>query len=270
MGAVIRTRRLFQVFAPRRSGHHAVMWWIVSQIQPPWQRLNNRRLPLVIDPVREGRKKRYDYDRSPLLNALMVNYEDADPFQLERLSRQPRQPLVRGIEAERTQYLVILRDPFNNLASKRRANPERGLEAARREVDVWKRLAREYLGITDYLPNKEVISFNDWFTSRAYRLRIAERLELDFDDDHPDAQKALKAVPGTFGVSRFDHRKYNGRAQQMDVLNRWKLLQGDPLFLRLLRDPELLALSDRIFRLPGIESLLDLIAREGPLLPEKK
>ncbi len=252
MRETIRAKRLFHVFAPRRSGHHAIMGWILAQLQPHTKHLNNRRMPVVL-----RRVNWYDYARRPVLNALMINYEDKDPAIVYDLSYKMWKPVVRGLDAEKTQYLVVLRDPYNNLASKRRANPERGMEAARREARVWKSLAREFLGITNYLPNKTAISYNRWFAERAYRRQLSRRLELDFNDECDEAEEALLAVPGRRrGESQFDGRRYDGTAQQMDVLNRWRLLEDDPVYVEQFRDKELILLADRIFQVEGIESLL--------------
>jgi hypothetical protein len=190
------------------------------------------------------------------VNAVIANFEDKCPSAAYRLACQESTPIVQGLEADETRFVVILRDPFNNLASKRRARPERGLGAARREAGVWIELAREYLGVTNYLPNKVVINFNRWFTDETYRSQISRQLNLDFDASHPEAQKARLAVPRGDGRSQFDGESYDGRANGMDVLNRWKAFRDDPEFLQLFQHQELIALSDRIFTVEGIDSLL--------------
>jgi hypothetical protein len=182
-----------------------------------------------------------------------MNYEDKAPAELERCNGVAG--LVRGADAQDVACILILRDPFNNLASKRAANPERGLEAGRKEVALWKALAKEYLGETSYLPGKICVSFNQWFSDAAYRDQLSHSLGMDHPADSPRALAALQKVPA-IGRSRFDGLKYNGSAQQMGVLDRWRQRLDDPIFLEILQDEELLSLSGRIFSLPEAEARL--------------
>jgi len=113
-------------------------------------------------------------------------------------------------------------------------------------------LAREYLGETNYLPDKICINFNRWFSDALYRDQNSRALELDYPADSPRALAALQSVP-LVGRSQFDDRSYHGNAQQMDVLERWRQRLDDPVFLELLRDEELLGLSRQIFDMPFAE-----------------
>jgi len=242
--------RLFHVFSARRSGQHAIMRWLAAQMRPITFRLNMCNIPHTIGPYACGKL-------GPVapqsFRALLMNYEDTAPAVLQRCGGVAG--LVEGVTAQDVTCILILRDPFNNLASKRAANPERALEAGRKEADLWKAMAEEYLGETNYLPHKFCISFNQWFSDAAYREQLSASLGLDYPADSPQALAALQKVP-VIGRSQFDGRKYHGSAQQMDVLDRWRQSLDDPIFAELLRDEELLALSARIFQMPEVDTWL--------------
>ncbi len=58
------------------------------------------------------------------------------------------------------------------------------------------------------------------------------------------------------GKGTFDGMKYDDKAREMRVFERRKKYQDDPIFLSLLKDDELFALSERIFGyMPGTEML---------------
>lgn len=259
----IRTIRLFHFFAARRSGQHAIIGWLQSLMQCNNDRINNCSLPYNFKASSHRRLR----STSVPDRALILNYEDKEPQKLEGLHDSGK-PIVTGIEGAETTYVLVLRDPFNNLASKRRANPERDLDYARRELELWKSHAREYLGETCYLPSAVRINFNKWFADAAYRARLSTELKTDLPADTPAANAALQFVPAT-GQSQFDGRRFLGRAQSMDVLHRWKQLRDDPIYMEAIRDRELIELSARIFNLDGIHELLNGIdftaARSGEI-----
>lgn len=188
-----------------------------------------------------------------------MNYEDRSPSLVSQL-RQAEIPLASAIEADETTVVMVLRDPYNNLASKRQANPDRDRQSLQAELETWKAHAREFLGLTDHLRIDVRISYNDWFSNAAYRAELALRLETDYPADAPSATSALNSVPNV-GQSTFDRRSFNGRAQDMDVLNRWKRQLHDSDYLALFRDEETIELANRIFRIDGVDELLRIAHR---------
>lgn len=115
-----------------------------------------------------------------------------------------------------------------------------------RAREQWKAYAHEFLGETNYLPDRVSVSYNDWFSSTEYRRSLSNRLQVKFND------KGLQLVArhgpnGWNELESFDGLKYDGAAQQMKVLERWRNYQDDPFFHELVLDPELLDLSVRIF-----------------------
>ena len=85
------------------------------------------------------------------------------------------------------------------------------------------------------------INFNAWFVSQDYRKNLSKSLGLKFND------KGLNIVPETGEGSSFDHRKFDGKAQKMKILDRWKVLKDKSGFRSLFRDPEIWKLSEKIF-----------------------
>ena len=88
---------------------------------------------------------------------------------------------------------------------------------------LWKAYAQEFLGITNYLENKICINFNQWFLSEEYRKKISEKFGFQFDD-------TLKNIISTVGSgSSFDKFNFVENANEMKVLERWKIFSGNRL-----------------------------------------
>ena len=116
---------------------------------------------------------------------------------------------------------------------------------------MWKTHAREFLGETDYLGKKILLKYNDWFRDAAYRAGIAEALGTDLPATHPAGERALAGVPWN-GKSQFDRRRFDGGAQEMKVLERWKEMTEDPVYGDVFADEELTVLARRLFDLEEI------------------
>ena len=260
-----------RAFALRRSGHHAVLRWILEQAGGwrwflndcagegnPFEtciRVNSE----VTAP--DGRPAHPPWEREAegrlsKKGLLAYNYEDQD---FRRVA--PRLDVRREAwvgRSRRRHDLLILRDPFNLFASKLRwfygQQHRPTLDELRTSVRLWKAYAEEFLGETHHLPNKVPISYNAWFADQTYRAGLAERLGLPFSDR--GLNQVARWGPALWGDS-FDGLAYDGRAQDMDVLERWKRFRDDDLYLSLVVDERLLALSERIFgEVPGVRALL--------------
>jgi hypothetical protein len=143
-----------------------------------------------------------------------------------------------GPSAERRD-LLILRDPFNLLASRIKSGV--GAAPPRRALQIWKQHARQFLGERRYLPRSPVpIAYNAWFQSKSHRRRVAEELGLRFTD------AALREVANTAGGSSFDGLRLRRRASQMRVLDRWREMAHDDAYRRLF-DAETVRLAEAIF-----------------------
>ena len=260
--------RTLYVCAPRRSGHHAVMHWIMVNSAGPICFLNNcapqtnpytagrvfdHRLPAGLDlqAEREGRWARK--------SLLICSYESRD---LERVY-QPDfdDAMSRWLGPSlNTANLLILRDPFNLIASMYRwvvqgTRWRPPLEALTALPALWKAYAKEFLEVTSLVPSPVVrISFNRWFSDAEYRRTLANILGISAADEGRD--EVAHWGPNVWGDS-FDNMAYNGRATEMKVLERWRQVADEPLYRSLVSDPELFELSTAIFgALPGTEQLM--------------
>lgn len=72
---MIRTRLLVHVGAARRSGQHAVIWWLRSLMHGPHLRFNNCKVPYT--PRKPDRAAIQEMGDEPL-NGLFINYEDKE------------------------------------------------------------------------------------------------------------------------------------------------------------------------------------------------
>jgi hypothetical protein len=242
-----------RVVGMSRSGNHAIINWILAQspgrtcflncaepghnpfatARPRTPELPGWRAPydgFDVEAERAGRLSRKDL--------LVHSYEDTFLGPFRKPENEERHEEWVGRSARRID-LLILRDPRNLFAS-RLASGYGWLEdelVAR----IWAQHAREFLGLRRNLHQERLmVSYNEWVASRSYRQQVAEALGLEFDD------RAAHKVPAAAGGSSFDGTAYDGRAEQMPVLQRWHTFIADPRFHRLLT-PQIQELSNRIF-----------------------
>lgn len=221
-----------RVIAVKRSGQHGIINWLLAQ-KPLCGNtvfLNNETLGAP----------------TPCMGAeeiLLSSYEDTD------ISTEDEE-LRLQTEAKELFYVLVMRDPFNLFASRlvwpwgKVVSKHLNRDNIGTLVRLWKVHAREYLGYTDYLPNKLCVSFNDWFKSKRYRRQLAKRFGLEFSDT------GLNIVTSHGAGSSFDGIEFDGKAQQMAVLRRYKKVESNPMYNAVfMEDEELMALSDAIFKL---------------------
>ncbi len=158
-------------------------------------------------------------------HCLMVSVQDFDLRKLKRfgdviLNRE--ETLGRS---DRRITVLVLRDPFNLLAS-RLAKPAPLLDLLEpwEVLDAWEVYAEEFIGATSFLDSKVTVNFNSWFLDREYRQTVALQLGFPFTD------AGINIVPKAGGGSSFDLLHYDGRASQMRVLDRWRHYQNDARF----------------------------------------
>jgi hypothetical protein len=153
--------------------------------------------------------------------------------------------------------VLILRDPFNLLASvlrsRRQDNSLAGAPAVERARRIWKAYAREFVGRSSFFRNPTLVSYNEWFVSEDTRRALADRLGLTSADQ--GLEKVAEWGPAAWGAS-FDGLSKDGRASQMGVLERWKQYAEDPVYVSQFQDDELWDLSEIIFgEISGTQSL---------------
>jgi hypothetical protein len=231
-----------RVLAMRRSGHHAVIHWLLCQAAGPALFLNDvsrdergrlrgnrfsRYLHLPEEEV--ARDRAGDWVAKELL---VWNLEDRGVTELADFCRRTS---GRGASGQ-VRHLVVVRDPWNWLASRFRAEPGDPLDGGA-ALARWKEQVRECLGRTAVLPDRLVVSFNRWVADAAYRRALAVELGLAFDDaGFREVEWPGGSSFGSEGV----------RADNAVVLSRWRESAADPLF-RTAFDLETVELAEAFF-----------------------
>ena len=251
-----------RIIGMSRSGNHAVIHWITRQIRGRYCFLNcaePKTNPFLTARPLNAEERTYEANYAVDLAAeqagqfsrkdyLLHSYEDAFLGMVRSPAFEDHHDDWVGRSARRVDVL-ILRDPFNLFASRRKA--QYALVTAHTARRIWKQHAREFVEGPRYLGSDRVlIRYNRWARDREYRREIARQLGLAFTD------AGARAVPEVGAGSSFDGTQHDGQAHRMDVLGRWRHFQDDPRYLDLIDDPDLLALSEEVFgRIPGTEAL---------------
>lgn len=193
--------KLIQVWSLRRSGAHGVVEWLSPQLS-----VQDKELVLFYNNASEPKTR-----LTGAANAL-VGLEDKIP------------------ERAAGKNLMVIRDPYNLIASRynkwkgnkqgyRYAEPDP--EDLLRDIQLWK----DFVAATYALegPDSRAVVFENWFRHEDYRRELSEWLGLEFTD------VGLNKVNKAYG-STFDGFEYDGKAQQMDVLFRYRAIESNPYF----------------------------------------
>lgn len=243
----IVNQKEIRILGLQRTGNHAIIVWIRGQHPEYSWHLNHP--PSGQNPY----QSLYSHFKKPKLyqeargnftpkSLLLLTYEDRTLREVCSPKFEKFHDVYVGISASRFD-LLILRDPFNLMASRIQSNISRMSDrSARKAIQLWKTYAREFLGETKFLTqNKVCINFNQWHCSWEYRKKIAEELGLEFTDT------GRERIKGYGGGSSFDKRDLDGRASELKVLNRWQTFEEVESFWQLFRDEELIDYTKRIF-----------------------
>jgi hypothetical protein len=272
---MLKSKNVILVHGMSRAGQHPIIDWVYNQFDDDRLFLNYM---FISDPLFFERRsqyyfngKKYFYKINPnwekynVLEEKLKEFESETPEVLDQIDSSKMNLLMMNFENVNlygsrgkinefnTQFelisnfknLLVVRDIFNYLASKikmgRYFHPKENIEA-------WKTHAREYLGETDHLVNKTIVNFNQWTNDQNYRKIKSE--ELGCDTFLPEWNQ----VSSFGGGSSFNFLSYKENANKMAVLERWEEYQNNEQYRELLKDKELLKLSDSIFgHIPGTE-----------------
>ena len=247
------------VFSIRRGGGHPVINWICRQLPGFTVHYNNifkaggdpyKRSTHIINyqdggageemyntTFRQRRRIIAETVRPPEQDSdhVVHTYEDFQLRYLKSHGYYDRFEDVRPIE------VLILRDPYNCSAS-------RIISRRHAFLNRWVWYAREFVGETDLLKfDKRPINYNSWFMSRKYRDSwLLENFGLENHDWGVDE------VSGMGNGSSFSGQTFDGQAQRMDVLNRWKEigLENNKTFRREMREnPKAREFAKKIFHM---------------------
>jgi hypothetical protein len=211
--------RRINIFSLRRSGHHAIIEWVIPILGGNVSHQND------VPRIPEGLRDDYRIIYGDGAEVLIHNYEDVD---------------FRDYH-ESGECWFVLRDVHNTFASRLKVDGMYDWWVPWKcdDVELWKVYCREFAGKTNF-SNALFINYNLWFADRSYRVSLADQIGGKFTDE------ALELVGQHGNGSSFDFRKYNGRAQQMQTTQRWKYFTEDLNYWNLF-DEESIELSSSVF-----------------------
>lgn len=154
---------------------------------------------------------------------------------------------INGAEefSEKQHYFIVLRSPYNHLASLIKWKGQWGM--SKRFAKCWVAFAKECVGETDIIPHpKTVILYDKWFTDEEYRRQIVEKAGIGPLNDRTLGQ-VMRIGAGRRWGSSFDSMEYKHDAQKMDVLNRWKAYEDNEFFIKIMGNKALRNLSEQLF-----------------------
>ncbi|MDB5181920.1 MAG: hypothetical protein JWP13_683 [Candidatus Saccharibacteria bacterium] len=215
---------------PRRSGNHAVLGWIMANAEQ--NGISTEHFNDIHDALMEPPKEPVYGDAALQPSAdkqlTIYSYQDINVEDIPTVGFYTAAP-------ETKQTVRIVRDLPNLIASRiamyddldRRGLSHRSVRKIPLEAvtDMWVGYARDYVERSD--PRAGSVNFPLWFQSREYRDEVFDTLGLG---DNQDA--GLNNVADFGFGSSFDYRNFDGRAQEMGVLERWRKYEGTPIFER--------------------------------------
>lgn len=225
--------RLYETFFIPRSGHTAVCQWMINQ---PEGRACSVRREAFVNGKMVAEKMPADWKAKQ--HAIMMCWYDS----LKIVDIQ--EP---GITV---QPVVIIRSFENWLASVMR---DPGGQEILPGAYFWEDLALAMLFKDDVYTS---IVFDLWFQSKEYRAKVATRLGMPFSDN---------GLNRMFERSSFQSLvEYRFKGQELDVLNRWKVVKDEPVYA-VFKDmhAELRSLIEPFFNINTTEEQLAEIRKEA-------
>jgi hypothetical protein len=266
------------VFGIKRCGNHPIIHWLIEQMgkhvvhlndvtsKSPYdscEEINVKGLPLYQS--RLTRKGIKNLCRQLLRNLDVVEYSKKDKGVNWHAIRffTPKDCLIISYEntffncnayteflkehdnyagySEQSYRTVVLRDAYNLFASLLCA-PFVTTKEIVRCIELYKQYAKIFLDIDrQKMLNIICINFNEWFDNPNYRIQLARQFGMDNNGE------PFQRVHSIGGGSSFNGMLKDGKAQEMNVLERWKVYRKDPSYRAIFRDTNLAELSDAIF-----------------------
>jgi len=190
--------KVVEVFGLARSGHHAVINWLIKNLcgvesEMKWKLdLLNDRGVIYINEANLDLEVTFKYIKEHIekIKYLVLSYENVDTdFTILNDRKVYDSPncidLPLFTEVEKTYRIVVLRDFYNNLASRIEANDKEKVKLRdgtifqwdinENFVNLWKKHAKSYLSL-----NNRHIKFEDWLNDENIRKKfLFENLQLD-------------------------------------------------------------------------------------------
>lgn len=254
-----KNKREMRVYSAIRFGHHGIINWIVHHFENNkvcyFDSLEPKQDTIYTKPnLKRYCKTRASYNS----NSPTQPYFDESNFKqlsMQDFIRMDKECLIHSYQkmitrrevrdihkqyngkSEEVRDIVIIRDPYNHLASKF-VGKKIISRYAKNQISHIKKFYKEALS-HKVLPNGIVINYNQWVLSEEYRQSVSTKLCIKFSD------VGLK-VMATCGSS-FDGMFYDGKADEMKVLNRWRNVCKKKWFGIVMADDELTQITKQLF-----------------------
>lgn len=236
----------YHIYALRRSGHHAIMNWIIWSM-PNLVLLRNDRIEQDNTVIKYGKVQVFKgskiYTMPMAIRRLVWG---SLPARIRIESFEDRE----SIDTTKSDHsIVIIRDFYNNMAS--RLKWERDFRNRFRVSDVqesetrsemlharelWKQYAQ--LAICPP-PHLLTILYDRWLNDVEYRDRLSSKLGISGD------QQALNSTAQYGPGSSFEGM--SNTPDPVRLSNRFKAFAEDKLYIEIASDPEILALNAQLF-----------------------
>jgi hypothetical protein len=203
---------VFIIPALKRSGHHAIIDWVLNQLDGYsiyYNFANKRSGGNIIDCCDSWWASHEQIPDSSILRAAAINFEnltELSPRTMEQVEHECRAAFPN---ARCYRKLFVLRDAYNHFASCETRRPGSWLPK------TWTDYAHHFLQQFDS-EEQLLVLFNTWFADSRERFRLC--IEFQCDRFVPCQERVSHFGKG----SSFDQLTYDGDASSMKVLDRWK------------------------------------------------
>lgn len=229
-----------RVLAMQRSGHHAIIDWII--------RSNNVSTFFLNNITRTKYKKQfetYNFEAKNIEEAVgfkkdLFIYNIEEPS-LKKIKEYSRVASKYNLPLGETKNVIIIRDPYNLFASRAKYGRFGERWVGAEAIEMWKSFAREYVGETNFIKEKTFILYDDWYSSLAYRIMANNRLNC-FGKLSKEIGEITKYGKGS-SFSKMNIKNH----KNLKVLERWRELARNEEYLKIFEDEELVKLSSKIF-----------------------
>ena len=241
--------------AMHRSGHHAIAVWLLHQAEGVdkfdigtmcewWHflRIENGVRFFFNNPLKdwEADKIRFHTIMKGIWDGKMARVENYYPKDVKMFIGTHERETLKEVAWHcgksdifyQTDIVLVIRSFHNWVASCVRKK-----DTEEKDIDIYIDHCKHALDET--VPH---ILYDRWFTSKEYREEIADSLGLHFTD------AALNQASPFGGGSSFDELAYLKNASEMDVLNRYKQMEDNEDYQKIMQDnKEAINLSNQLF-----------------------
>lgn len=253
---ILEANKSFYVSAMKRSGHHAILYWIFDSLHGPSIHLNdikNQQWSSVT--IKNAGFIKYKRSFSSLIYRRFIKGESrytfvADDRRLNKnnLFNTKWQNAFFSVENDiafshrcrstSRKNILVLRDPYNHFVSLKKSKMLNVDNFPKyRNLYLW--FAERWLAGSDDIVT---VNYNSWATDKSYRQLLAE--EIGFCTDG----RPFEDVPSFGGGSSFQGLKREREQNRgLDIEGRWKTMRNDRLLSKLEDDELIFSLSYEIF-----------------------